>query len=563
MGYIPHENRNLTGLNLGSQYNYLFYLSHSFCAPLPTSKLTRILESQLEEISNKEGWFFQHYSPTVNDLLRGFPPVFKAQVTKDVEGLKKKGVYISNTDKNLMLVALPLDYDIRHCQKILSNGLFKPITKGDKDRFLDNAIRDVKEVVDEFIKLEVLNKGHKSLIYKYLFERHIPKLKPLPKIHKNRPIWNDPPARPVIGAFNAYNKGISKVIHKFIFPVLMDMNVELGSPFCLSSYQLVDDLKNIDITKEDLIPEGLFGHGIVILTGDFDQLYNRIKISEAITGIGRLWDTNPRKFNHKTWLCLKNLLPFIFHTIVKNRHDESFHEAENLLAMGTDCAPAVAYVSLLTLDQSIKNLSPNILYYRRYIDDVIIILKGIRCYDNILDLFHLINQNVPAHHKINWGTNFDAENFLDLMIGFDPFTLSFQTNIVRKFNCLPLYLSPASTHPPKMLQGIVLGQIQRSADEVSSQPFFREQLAYICKAAISLQYPENCLKELLYIMEHDVPKDVVLRAFTDYKTSNPKAFPENSKFTLLRFDHYRHSLLRSNLEDIIVPVWTVNKHFFS
>lgn len=567
MEVIPFDHRNMTKYNL-SKFEYIFYLSHSFSAPLPSSMLAEVLEEQIHSarFGKKTSAFLNNnVVPTVEELTFGFSNQKKSKLIKDLDSLRiDYGVYISNTDKNLGLVALPLDYDVRHCEIILNNGLFSPITHEEKDRFLDRIIPDIHTVLFEHNNYGTISRKSLDFSLTKLRDRHIPKVKPLPKIHKNRNDWNDPPARPVIGASNAYNKGPSKIIHSLLFPALKGVVDQNGrSPLCMSSFTLVDALQALKFDDSNIIPDGVFGHGIAVITGDFDALYNHISLDEAKKGVRFLYDTfGPGYFTYRSYDCVMDLLPFIFHTIVRNRHDDSYHEASNLLAMGTDSAPSIAYASLVPLDMEMSKYSSKIMFYCRYIDDVFIILRGIKNLQEIYDLLNELNALVPTHHKINWGTRFDADNFLDMMIGYNRYTKSIDTNIVRKFDCLPLYLHPDSMHPHNMLRGIIIGQIFRAASLVATQQFFREQLVYIYKAGVSIDFPAAAFKELGLIMKHDISKNAVLNCFSEYKQINGNNKKDFRNCAVFVYDKYNISFLRQVLKDEVALVHKVNSHVF-
>ena len=133
-----------------------------------------------------------------------------------------------------------------------------------------------------------------------------------------------------------------------------------------------------------------------------------------------------------------------------------FHQKTGT-AMGTP--PACCYATIYygvrehTLLQKYKD---NLLFYRRYIDDVF----GIWVPTNSGFTFNDFTSDLK-YHKLRWETNPPSTTvtFLDMVLTIRHNKI--ETQLYEKMLNLYLYISPFSSHSPGVLSGLIIGNILR------------------------------------------------------------------------------------------------------
>jgi hypothetical protein len=126
------------------------------------------------------------------------------------------------------------------------------------------------------------------------------------------------------------------------------------------------------------------------------------------------------------------------------------------IAMGTNSAVHLANLYLAQLLDPIVVRNKSVLYYKRYIDDLLIVFRGneheLLTFKQRLDVIH------PKLTFTHYVSN-SSINFLDLHIYHKEGKLEINTyfKAISKF----AYLPPTSTHPKSVLKGMIIGELTR------------------------------------------------------------------------------------------------------
>jgi hypothetical protein len=273
---------------------------------------------------------------------------------------------------------------------------------------------------------------HERPLINHQFSFTFPKFHILPKLHKPGVVKG----RPISGQVNWITTPVSTILdhrlqeHAHLFPDILT-----------NSQQLVKDL--------ELLNDSSFinNSNLWMITADIESLYPNIKIDRLLSIIGTID------------YCCVPLTEFVCnHSYVK--YNNKIYKQVDGIPMGTNAAVTLAnfYVGSL-IDQFICS-RPEVLYYRRYIDDLFIIWKD--------DLTRWPSAATAITRLLGITINFDPPSkdhaiFLDLQITRCSYDNLFKTCVYQKPLNKYNYITPTSTHAPHMFSGFIKGELTRYA----------------------------------------------------------------------------------------------------
>jgi len=201
--------------------------------------------------------------------------------------------------------------------------------------------------------------------------------------------------------------------------------------------------------------------GAKIFTADAVSMYTNIDTTLGMDAIRQFLITNE---NDLTANFPVQLFLSILETVMRNNifsFGETYWIQEAGTAMGTPAACAYATITFGHYENTIilPEFQENLLYYRRYIDDVFGIWIPPRY--NPTRTWENFKAQVNNWGSLNWKTEdpTDHTTFLDLNITIENSSLTFST--FQKPLNLYLYLPPLSAHPLNCLKGLIKGEMQR------------------------------------------------------------------------------------------------------
>lgn len=328
-------------------------------------------------------------------------------------------IYIA-ADKNLGLVKMDtLNYHRLVMEHLDDATTYQVVADSDfeVDFFIANII--------QLCTTELRNTNHTYLADLLLIGNFkFPKFHVLPKLHKS-PIKG----RPIVGNVNWVSTNTSIYLSR-----LMDQSIQRLCPHTIqSSIQVIDSIQ--------VIPFNPLTDYLVTL--DVSSLYTNIEVDRLVNilqSIDPLWATLGKlifKSNYFTYL------------------DKTYWQCQGI-AMGTNSAVHLANLYLARLVDPIVVSFPNVIYYKRYIDDLLLIFRGTQ---------HELLSFEKRLHEINHMIKFTREvsnlsiNFLDLHIYYLKGKLEINTYFkgISKF----AYIPPHSTHPRSVLKGMIIGELTR------------------------------------------------------------------------------------------------------
>lgn len=349
-----------------------------------------------------------------------------------IQSLKKdEGIIIKPADKGGGLVILDTKDYKEEMRNLLSDGDTYEKLPGD-------PTREYKKQLE----LLTLKGKHLGILCDKEYEFLIP-MAPriatiyyLPKIHKNQ---EKPPGRPIISGIDSLTSRLGSYLDTFIQPVVV------GLPSYIKDSSVVIKL------FKDLIP----GPDMFLATTDVSSLYTIIPPEKGMRALEHfLKEETEMKSEQYDYLleCFEFALTHNYFW-----YEDTFFLQKRGVAMGAKFAPGFANLFMgLWEEHFIYSDRPKeLLVWRRYIDDIIIVWKGARC---DLEKF-LVTINCHWGVVLTTKISDTSIEFLDLEITKE--TDRFSTKTFFKKTDRNGYFPTDSCHHPTWIRNVPTGQFGR------------------------------------------------------------------------------------------------------
>jgi hypothetical protein len=422
------------------------------------------------------------YIPQLYKKLQGWHPPPAPNNTEDkltnFEKLLKEALHHNSKRKHLFRGLTPLQFKTLKELKNSQDFIILPT-----DKNLGPAILNRKDYITQVLSEHLLTNSYQNLpaelanhritetkqLLKTLFYTHKNQLSQpeityfersfkarhrtpifygMPKIHKN-PMS----LRPVVSCVNSFSSVFSnwldfrmKELLRFIPSYIKD------------SKDLLTELKSIYIPPH-----------AKLFTADATAMYTNIDTITGVTAIRDLIATNqhliPSSFPSEFFLRVLEIVMdnniFTF--------GNTFWLQNNGTAMGTPAAPLYSILSFghhenITV---LQNFPSNILFYRRYIDDIL----GIWI-DSTPGKWEEFISQLNTFGNLRWNVeNLSHQTtFLDLEISIINGVI--KTKTFQKGMNLYLYIPPLSAHPKSCFKGLIMGETLRYWNQNSNKEDF-------------------------------------------------------------------------------------------
>ena len=399
-----------------------------------------------------------HSSLNFDEPLRQFRPIRHNMTRREIQALislcQRKDIIIRNTDKNLGLAIFTHEWHNREALQQLSKGYVEVTQEKWKDaciRTLDHALQVFKS--EWLITLSPSTQRKFLDWFNHCRDYPPPRFYLIPKVHKPQLA-----GRPISANHSWIFKPFSIYLDKLLLPF-----ISTTPSYLRNSGDLIPTLRSI-IPSDDLW----------FVTGDVESLYPSINLQDLQS---LLLLKFPLIKEHAT----KAQVPFasslnrraftlLVRGLLLSQHvcfnDRIFRQTTGI-PMGTQASPQLANFFMHFLETSSIAHPPNVLIFKRYIDDYFILWRGERA-DLQVFLDHL--QSQKTYIKINWNLSTNSVDFLDLHIFKLPSSIGFCTH-QKELNKY-LYIPFSSFHPPATLRGWIKGELIRYCRNSSSLTSF-------------------------------------------------------------------------------------------
>ena len=277
--------------------------------------------------------------------------------------------------------------------------------------------------------------------------RHAPfgKFYTMYKIHKPRTSTGFP-TRPVCSDVSSLPHGLGKWVDTQLQPI-----ARAQPSFFQDTYSLKHLLSNIEIPPNALL-----------FTADAKSMYTNIRTGPALAHISKLLRQEAgRTFHHYDTQALTEALDLVFNNNILQFGDTYWRQ---ISGTGMGIAPAPPWATIyyaIHENRVLPRWSSNVIFYRRFIDDIIGIWACNECAEHDNALWTQFKSEMQQWHGLEWEFSPLSEscNYMDLRLTISGHAI--HSTLFEKAQNLYLYLPPHSSHPRGPLQSLIFGNILR------------------------------------------------------------------------------------------------------
>jgi hypothetical protein len=347
---------------------------------------------------------------------------------------------VCQTDKNLGPAVIERDAYIRLTLKdhLSDETTYQLLSTEERDTILSTTRQRYVQMLAHHSKS--LRKAEKTYFERSmkLHDYRTPLFYITMKVHKT-PLKS----RPVTSTVNS----LSNVFSKWLDYRMKEL-IPLSKSHLRDSYQVLKELKAI----------GKLPASAKLFTSDAVSMYTNIDPDHGLSAFNQWFDEYPDEIpSHFPKALFLQVLETVMTTNVFEFGDTNWLQLKGT-AMGTSCAClyATLYYALHERRQLLAKYSTSLIYYRRFIDDILGIWNGTEA--------EWANFQIEMNQfgRLRWTTSDLSTEaiFLDLRIKIGPLQ-HIETVTYQKPMNLFLYIPPSSAHPPGVLKSTIYGNLRR------------------------------------------------------------------------------------------------------
>jgi len=380
-----------------------------------------------------------------SQLLSKYKHVKRTNLTpsqvKTLNELKtNKGITIKPTDKNLGPAVLDTS---QYVSQVLKEHLLTPAYKQLSQMEVARTNEHIKTTLKNLIQTnkQLLSKCELTYFERSLRAHHrLPIFYGLPKVHKE-PFS----LRPVVST-----SGSLLAIFSTWLDYKMKELVPLVKSYVKNSFTVIDELKNMAIPANALF-----------FSADAVSMYTNIDTTTGLNAITNFIQVNkdliPSNFPSNLFL---QILDLVMRNNIFSFTDTYWLQLSGT-AMGTPVACAYATVTFGDYENTtiLTEFSRQLLYYRRYIDDIIGIWLPPDY--NQTSTWNRFQDTLNNWGNLQWKCQAPSKKTVFLDLELELCHSSVKTRTFQKEMNLYLYIPPLSAHPPSCLKGLITGELRR------------------------------------------------------------------------------------------------------
>jgi hypothetical protein len=281
-----------------------------------------------------------------------------------------------------------------------------------------NPLEKTIILINNTLKTLYKNKNIDIKLYKKLIisknECSLGKFRILPKLHKDKF-----GIRPIINSTNHPTSKFCKIIELLLGPHVKNL-----PSYIQDSQNLIQDSYQLKIPRNSKL-----------ISADIESLYTNIRFDHAITTVSNF-------AKDKIYNSGLDLIAFIeILKLVLQNNIFSFKTNDYLqvkgIAMGCICGPTIANIVVHSLESDfLQKFKPH--YYKRYIDDIFMIIDNNFNLNNFLNNFGYLKLSISHGLRVN---------FLDLDISLNELSQRLEFSLYIKPTNTFSYLRTDSNHP--------------------------------------------------------------------------------------------------------------------
>ncbi|XP_072020255.1 uncharacterized protein [Amphiura filiformis] len=322
----------------------------------------------------------------------------KAEIAALNQLKNNKHIVIKPLDKGKACAVVSRDQYIKEAHRQLSAFQYQKI---DHDMTVHTA-KMAHQIVDDLFVEKFIDKHTREYLLSDNNTIKVPSLYMLVKAHKPKPIDSDFCGRPIISGCCSPTKALSEYLDYFLLPLVQEQDTYLKD-----SPELIKILANLKLP-----------HDITLVTADVTSLYTNIPQDQCLDiVVDRLERSNiryqiPKPPPH----LVRRILELILKRNCFEFNDEFYLQIVGA-AQGNILSPEISDLVMYVIEKEFILTDPNIVFYRRYRDDILLFYRG-----DCSELQNLKTRMNDAHPtlKFTFETSDEIVTYLDLQIFKGP-----------------------------------------------------------------------------------------------------------------------------------------------
>lgn len=428
--------------------------------------------------------------------------------------INHENLVLSKADKGNSIVIMNRNEYEQKVNDIIQGEEFETLNSDPTKKFTQKIKNIIK--ITTFISPEVL----KHIVP---MNPRSPLLYGLPKIHKE-----NIPMRPVVSYIGAPAYNLAKFLNNYI-----KIKSSFNPQYSLSnSLDLINKIKNVHIPPNSKL-----------ISLDVESLFTNVPYHECLILLEQQFERQrllPGEINDIINLTKLSMEQNYF------RFNNTYYRQKEGLAMGSPLSPLMAEVFMDNFECKYIVNEPHILFYYRYVDDIIILWTGTL---RQIDIFVSKLNNI--HPKIKFKLEVESNqslNFLDLTISKSQNKLDFQ--IYRKPTHTDIAIPSTSLHPLQHKLAAFRSYVHRLLSIPLSKDNYNKELRTIYQIAVTNGYDEKMVDNLIIKKQRKVVRSLLYAHPPDkinkYVSSLTYIGPLSYKISNILRKHGVHVAFRTN-----------------
>lgn len=360
----------------------------------------------------------------------------------------------------------------------------------------------------------------------------VPFLRGLPKLHKT-----DIPVRPLVNFTTAPSYKLAKKLDR-----ILRNNIKLHNSYSIkNSFEVAQLLSEFKIANHH-----------TMASFDITNLYTNVPVDETIS----LVKNNLENYSDLTKGAIEELVMLLRTVLQQNyfQFNNSYYIQNEGLAMGSPLSSILAEIYLNNIEinhifSPTSNVANNILFYRRYVDDTLVIYKG-----NVRQLEILNNKLNAIAPKLKFTLETEVDNklnFLDLTLHKVDNKIEF--SIYRKPTATDHTIDNSSYHPITHKMAAYNSLVHRLLTIPLSPENYRNEVQLIKHIAVANGYNSSIVDRII-LKQRSKRKN----NSCPLNTSVTKAKPQ---FVSVEYGGLLHNKLKNELRkhNVVLASKTSNK----
>ena len=333
-----------------------------------------------------------------------------------------------------------------------------------------------------------------------------PKLRVTTKVHKK-----DFPIRPIVN----YKPAPAYKVKKQLVKILQNKLIQTNQYNIKNSIQLTNQLKKLPISSQSKL-----------ISLDIKDMFTNIPIAETLNIIKQQLQLD---YDSK---IIQQLIQLLSTSLKQNYfyYNGNYYEQKDGLPMGSPLSPILSEIFLQHLEAAhIDNIKKqyNIIYYGRYVDDIIVI------YDNPTDTGNeILSKFNGIHNNIKFTIEKEEQNsinYLDIKIQKEKWYKNYRLkfNIYRKPTTSKLSINYNSHHPIDHK----LANFRCLLNRLNRIPFSKNNYKKEMANIINIAHYNNFPISHIYKLNNKIKAKNLKKQYTTLSSNNL----QNNKYVALEY----------------------------